>query len=116
MKHVYEKTGQEFEIGRMFDFDGKTYDICIITKWDVEHDFEQNPVVIDFYFGEYDKDVTDYCISEYLKRQEGLKQGLKFLEGYHLISCVDGDFMDSEDKTQLENSIEVIKQMINHLV
>jgi hypothetical protein len=87
--------------------------MCVITKWDVENDYEKEPVIIDYYFGDYNKEDTDYYIDQYLKKQEGLKNGLKFLEGEYLINCVDGDFMEPDEKKKLEESIETVKQTIS---
>jgi hypothetical protein len=102
----------KYDVSRLIDFDGKTHDMCVITKWDEEGNFERDPIVIDYYFGDYDKEVTDTCIDIYLEKQKGLKDGLKFLEGEYLINCIDGDFMEPEQKEELKNSIEVIKQLV----
>lgn len=116
MKHIHEKTGKVFEIGRLIDFDGKTFDINVITKWDEENDYEQSPIIVDYYFGDYDKETTDEYIDLFIEKQKGLKKGLEFLEGEYLINCVDGDFMEPEQKKELENSIEVVKQMITNII
>jgi hypothetical protein len=112
MKHIHKNTGLEFDVSRLIDFDGRTHDMCVITKWDVENNFEENPILIDYYFGDYDRELTDDCIDEYYRKQIGLQDGLKFLEGEYLINCVDGDFMEPDQKKSLENSIEVLKQII----
>ncbi len=112
MKHIHKSTGLEFDVSRLIDFDGRTHDMCVITKWDVEHNFESNPIIIDYYFGDYDQDTTDDYIDEYYKKLIGLQDGLKFLEGDYLINCVDGDFMEPDQKKRLENSIETLKQII----
>ena len=112
MKHIHKSTGLEFDVSRLIDFDGKTHDMCVITKWDVEHDFESNPVIIDYYFGDYDQEVTDQLIDDFYKKQVGLQDVLKFLEGEYLINCVDGDFMTPDQKKRLENSIETLKQIL----
>ena len=41
----------------MIDFDGLSYDICIITKWD-----DDGVQIINYYFGDYDQETTDYYI------------------------------------------------------
>lgn len=70
MTHIHEKTGQTFEVGRLDDFDGRTFDICVIVKWS-ENETEEldNPVIIDYYFGDYDKETTDDYIDQYLAKQ-----------------------------------------------
>lgn len=112
MKHIHKSTGLEFDVGRLIDFDGRTHDMCVITKWDVEHDYEKDPILIDYYFGDYDEELTDQLIDEYYNKQIGLQDGLKFLKDEYLINCVDGDFMEPVQKKRLENSIEMITQMI----
>jgi hypothetical protein len=112
MKHIHKSTGIEFDVSRLIDFDGKTHDMCVITKWDVEHDFESEPILIDHYFGDYNSKLTDDLIDEYYKRQIRLHDGLEFLEGEYLINCVDGDFMEPDQKERLKNSIETLKQII----
>ena len=107
MIHIHNKTGIEFDVGFCSDFD-----MSIITKWPTNSG--DDPVeLVDFYFGEYDKESTDRFIDDYLEKKENLKNGLEFLEGEYLINCIDGDFMTSEQKTKLENSIKTLKQILN---
>ena len=113
MRHIHERTGVEYDVSRLIDFDGRTHDMCVITKWDVENDYEHGPVIVDYYFGDYNREDTDYYIDKYLKKQEGLKTGLQFLKDEYLINCVDGDFMEPPTKTKLEDSIETLKQVVN---
>lgn len=113
MKHVHERTGKTFEIGRLVDPDGGTYDINVIIKFDEENDFEQNPVIVDYYFGDYDKNDTDYYIDKYLEKQDTLKSTLKFLEGMLL---VDETFMDQENVTELKKTIQSVKDMTTNVL
>ena len=113
MNYVHEKTGKKYELGRLIDFDGRTFDINVITKWDEENDFEESPILVDYYFGELDNDATDYCIDEFIKRQKGLKTALKFLKGKLL---VDHEFMESDELEELKESIKVLKDMTTDLV
>jgi hypothetical protein len=112
MKHIHKSTGIEFDVSRLIDFDGRTHDMCVITKWDVENDFEKEPVIIDYYFGDYDPKVTDEYIDEFYKKQIGLQDGLQFLEGEYLINCIDGDFFEPDQKERLKNSIDTLKQIL----
>jgi hypothetical protein len=109
MKYLHTETNTTYEIGRLFDTDGKTYDINVITKWDEEHDFEQSPVIVDYYFGDLEDDTTDCCIETFLKRQKYLKSSLKYLEGKLM---VDEEYMEPEEIDELKQSIECIKEMI----
>ena len=79
MKHIHEKTGTPFQVGRLIDFDGRTFDITVITLWDEEHDFEASPVIVGYYFGDYDQEVTDDYIDMYIEEQNSLKKVVKYL-------------------------------------
>ena len=71
MKHLHEASGLEFEIGELVEPGRKkTYDIMIITFWpDAESGAESPVSIVDYYFGDYDKDTTDRYIDEWLRRQ-----------------------------------------------
>lgn len=109
MEYLHAKTKTTYEIGQLFDEDGRSYDINVITKWDEEHDFEQDPVLVDFYFGEPEDDINEYCVDEFLKRQKYLKSSVKFLEGE---LEVDAPFMEPEEVEELKESIKCLKEMI----
>ena len=116
MKHFHEKSGKTFEIGRLMDSDGRTFDINVITKWDEENDFEQSPIIIDYYFGDYEKKDTDFYIDEFIKKQETLKNVLKYLNSK---LEVDGYFLEYDEPDELEKLIQTIKsvkEMITDLV
>lgn len=107
MIHVHNKTGIEFDVGFCSDFD-----MSIITRWPVRPG--DDPIeLIDYYFGEYDKEATDYYIDKYFEKMENLKNGLKFLEGKYLIDAVEGNYMEKEDAEKLKNSIETLKTIVN---
>lgn len=106
MIHIHKKTGVEYDVGFC-----DTFDMSIIVRFPIDPGDE--PIrIINYYFGEYDPESTDYYIDEYLKNQESLKSGLKFLEGDYLINCVDGDFLEPDRKKELETSIETLKQLV----
>lgn len=112
MKHIYEKTGHEFEIGKLVDSEGCSYDMSVITKWDFNDDCDQSPVIVDYYFGGYNEQATNYYIEQFLKRQETLKTALEFLKGKLI---VDEDFMDKADVEKLKQTIESLGKMITPL-
>ena len=64
MTHVHKKTGLKFEVGFIKDFD-----MTVITLWPKDL-MEGDIKFINYYFGEYDKESTDYYIDEYLAKQE----------------------------------------------
>lgn len=68
MKHVHRRTGQEYEIGKLIDFDESSYDILVITKWpDYTSEELESPIIVGYYFGEYSREDTDYYIDRYLE-------------------------------------------------
>lgn len=116
MKHIYERTGKEFEIGRLIDTDGKTFDITVITKWDIENDYSQHPILVDYYFGDYDKKDTDVYIDQFLKRQDTLKTVLKYLKGKLEVDSYYFKHEEPDELEKLKQTIESVNEMITDLV
>lgn len=71
MKHLHEASGLTFEIGELVEPGRKkTYDITVITFWpDAESGAASPMSIVNWYFGDYDKDTTDHYIDEWLRRQ-----------------------------------------------
>lgn len=113
MTHIHEQTGKEFEVGRLIDGYGKTYDINVIMKWDVEHDFDQSPVLVDYYFGDPESEYNDEYIDMFIERQNSLKKVIKYLEDRRTI---DNDFMTDSDKVELDEMIQTVKSMVTNLI
>ena len=69
MKHVHKTTGKEYVVGKLVDFDGSDFDIKVITEWPNvdEADEPVNPIIVGYYFGDYDAGITDYYIDQYLE-------------------------------------------------
>lgn len=77
MQHLHKASGLVFECGELVDFrecDSRvrcTYDMTVITHWNhrsFDNDL-QPPVIIGYYFGEYDEATTDYYIDRWLEKQ-----------------------------------------------
>lgn len=70
MKHIHSRTGKEYEVGKLVDFNNVSCDMCIITYWYNEDGSatSENPTIVGYYFGTYDKDTTDKCIEQYLSK------------------------------------------------
>lgn len=113
MTHIHEKTGKKFDVGRLIDSDGRSYDINVILKWDEEHDFEQSPVIVDYYFGDYDKKFTDSCINQFIKNQERLKEVVKHLENKYV---AEHDFMTASERKKLIETTKAINEMITTIL
>ena len=111
MTHIHEQTGKEYEVGRLIDGEGKTYDINVIMKWDTEHDFEQSPVLIDYYFGDPEPGYTNNYISMFIERQNHLRKVVKYL-----LQGRDQDFASESDRVEFDEMIETVKSLITNLV
>ena len=81
--------------------------MCVITLWD--ESFEKAPVIIGYYFGEYDRDTTDRYIYRYVAEQAALRKAAYYLEGKQL--C-DADVMEESEAKDIMETIESVKQMI----
>ena len=70
MKHLHKLTGLTFECGELIEFDtGKTFDMTVITLWDYP-ECDQPPIIIGYYFGEYDEETTNNYIDEWLQQHD----------------------------------------------
>ena len=73
MTHIHKKSGLEFEVGQVVDQkDGKTYDINVIFQFP-DYDNDDNDLEVkfsNFYFGDYDPEVTDDYIDLYLEEHQ----------------------------------------------
>lgn len=87
MKHLHKASGLVFECGELIDIreDGrnvrKTYDMTVITLWthDSFNDDVQPPVIIDYYFGEYNEETTNYYIDRWFEKQSTCNMWRKFV-------------------------------------
>jgi hypothetical protein len=80
MEHLHKRTNTTYEVGTASDFD-----MTIITKWPDYNSIDDDdditgPVIIDYYFGEYDPEATDYYIDRYLQKQESLAEALELFK------------------------------------
>jgi hypothetical protein len=111
MNHIHKKSNQDYEVGVMKDFDGSTYDMCIITKWDPN--CNESPTLVDYYFGEYDPEFTDYCIDKFIEKQNQLRKSIKRMSDDLMI---DREVMEPDDVKDFENTIKSVSEMISNLV
>lgn len=67
MTHVHKSTGTKFEVGSYIsDSDSSTYDMTIITLWNTPDGCSSDLILVDYYFGGYDPDITDKYIDNWL--------------------------------------------------
>ena len=105
MEHLHTKTNTTYQIGHLFDDEGKAFDIIVITNWTKDFDPDDEPwiSIIDFYFGDYDKESTDHYIDQFLDRQKQIVNSLKYLERLKLIDPT---------VTDIDNTISCLKSML----
>lgn len=107
MKHLHEKSGQMFEIGEYRDGEA-TYDITIISYWkDAETQGVGSPVeLIDYYFGGYTKELTDYYIDRWIdnrkKEIKVLQAAKKYMDAYLITNR---DVLDAQPISELEEAL-----------
>lgn len=110
MNHIHKKSGKDYEVGVMNDFDGSTYDMCIITKWDSS--CEESPTLVGYYFGKYDPEMTDYYIDKFIENQTQLKKSIKRMSDDLVVNR---EVMEPDDIQDLENTIKSVTDMISNL-
>lgn len=119
MTHIHKRSGLAFEIGTMDDTDGiHTYDITVITKWDNEEDCIGSGVeIVGFYFGEYDKDITDDYIDQFLERRQRdyslLNKAIKTFNDYLVTNM---DVLEDYEIRNLRHSIRDAHSMLVDLI
>ena len=64
MIHFHKPTGQEYSIGTLKDFDNSAFDMIVITRREETGEVK----LINFYFGDYNKETTDMLIDQYLSK------------------------------------------------
>ena len=73
MTHLHKTSGLYFECGELMDFPvkdaRKTYDMTVITLWGCTDGEPDSPTIVDYYFGKYDEDTTNYYIDRWLEKQ-----------------------------------------------
>jgi hypothetical protein len=71
MTHIHKKSGKPFEVGQVIDqTDGCSYDINVIFQFpDYDNDYDELEVkFVNFYFGAYNKEITDDYIADFLSK------------------------------------------------
>ena len=130
MKHLHKSSGLEFECGELMEHsrdiqaDGirKTYDMTVITLWSGD---DESPIIVGYYFGDYDEETTDYYIDQWLQKQAMENEWLKIVHDCKCIVnaywitnedvLVDNEYGDNRSRVQrtltnLNRILEVIKK------
>ena len=83
MKHFHKSSHMTFECGELIDrVAGETFDITVITFWGEET--LSPPIIVDYYFGEYDEGLTDEYIDAWLTKRNVKNDWLKLA-----VNCTD---------------------------
>lgn len=103
--------GTTYDYGRIYDLDGKNYDITVIlnnnpTAFDDDTTDDQTVRIIDFYFGDPNNGYTKSYVEQYIEKQNKFKSLLTKL--YELKSKL-------PDDTEINEQIEFVKSQIHPL-
>ena len=75
MDYIHSQTNTNYQLGRLVTSDGKKYDIAVILNWPTNDDYEKatdiiGPNLVDFYFCDYDDQVTAQYVESYINKQK----------------------------------------------
>lgn len=79
MKHIHKATGIEFEVGFLYDVDGKMFDMTVITLGGCNR-----TELVNYYFGGYDKEMTDKYIDAWIEESDTIAQAEKIVDAYYV--------------------------------
>jgi predicted PolB exonuclease-like 3'-5' exonuclease len=105
MQHNHNETNTTYQIGKLVDNDGKSFDITVITNWTKTFDPDDDnwTNLIDFYFGDYNESTTDYYINRFIERQKHLIKSIEYLEKLKSIDPTD---------TEIDTTINCLKSLV----
>lgn len=105
MEYLHEKTGTTYQLGRLFDQNGKNCDITVITNWTKTFDPNDDnwTRLIDFYFGSPNDADTKYYVERFIERQKQLTKSISYLEKLKSIDPSD---------TEIDSTINGLKSML----
>ena len=124
MKHLHKASGLIFECGELIDIRergmrvSKTYDMTVITLWNNNSDKDdfRPPVIIGYYFGDYDAVATDYYIDCWFEKQStsGIWRKLvgdcaSIVSAYYATNC---DALDDDDRRK----VRTVRDGLNNLL
>lgn len=102
------------QTGRLYDENGKNYDITVILNFPTEADYEAStgiddfPAVnlIDFYFGDTNQADTDCFVQQFIEKQNKLRS---------LYNKLLNLFAENPDDSELKSQIDFVKSLIVQL-
>ena len=105
---MLNRTTTNIQTGRLFDNDGKNFDITVILNWPTNDDYENStdiigPNLVDFYFGDENKNDTDYYTRQFVEKQTNFR---KLLDKLYSLKAI------CPDDTEIDEQIEFVKNQI----
>lgn len=120
MQHLHKASGLYFECGELMEFPvngvRKTFDMTFITLWqDVDNELTP-PIIIGYYFGDYDPEITDYYIDRWFEKQSTDSMWRKFVKDCAAI--VDAYYVTNEDvlDEHAKRKVQTVRTGLNNLV
>ena len=98
------------QTGRLFDADGKQFDITVILNFPTQADYaaatclDNMPSVnlIDFYFGDTNDGDTEHYVEQFIEKQKKLKKLVRMLL----------DMSTEENEAEIAEHLEFLKSLI----
>jgi predicted PolB exonuclease-like 3'-5' exonuclease len=111
---VFDLKNYNIQTGRLFDKNGKNFDITVILNFPTRSDYENSTgiddfpsvTLIDFYFGETNDHDTEQFFNQFVDKQKKLRK---------LISKLNDLTPLLSDPSELDEHIEFIKSLIVQL-
>ena len=104
------ETNYNIQTGRLFDEDGKQFDITVILNFPTEADhaaatcLDDMPMVnlIDFYFGDTNDNDTEWYLNQFIEKQKKLKKLVRLLL----------DMSTDDNEAEIAEHLEFLKSLI----
>lgn len=104
------ETNYNIQTGRLFDENGKQFDITVILNFPTEADYaaatclDDMPMVnlIDFYFGDMNDGDTEHYVKQFIEKQKKLKKLVRLLL----------DMSTDDNEAEIAEHLEFLKSLI----
>lgn len=128
MTHLHEASGLYFECGELMEFPvngtRKTYDMTVITLWGCTEGDPEAPIIVGYYFGDYNEETTNYYIDEWFQKRtmyvpyKLIADCNDIVEAYWLTNedvIADDEFSDLREKVRRTlNDLNELMEVINN--
>lgn len=105
---MLNRTTTNIQTGRLFDSDGKNFDITVILNWPTYDDYDNatdiiGPNLVDFYFGDENEKITASYTRQFVEKQTNFR---KLLDKLYSLKAL------CPDDTEIDEQIEFVKNQI----